>query len=199
MNSLTNQILASVGPSSRVVFDLWWVVFRFSDGIKNLAIKLNIAEHLVREYWLKNDDDMCRGKLDPQDFLQNLYREFTIQEEVFPFLDFWVSNFSPISWTHKAIHELISKGIDIHILSNIYPGVFPILRNSANIPHIPYKIVVESCTLWYVKPEQEIYEHTEKLIGARWSDILFIDDSEKNLESARKRGWKCLLFTENNL
>ena len=199
MNKLSIQIHQRINEKSCIVFDLWWVVFRFSDWLKALSEKTGIPQKDIDHYWHMHDPALCRWSLDPQDFLKNLYKEFSIKYEDFSFLEFWISHFSPIISTHETIYELKSVGIDIHILSNIYPWVFQKLIGGETIPHIPYKTVIESCAIWYIKPEIEIFEYTELFLWALPKDILFIDDNQENITTAKARWWEVILFQEENL
>ena len=45
------------------------------------------------------------------------------------------------------------------------------------------------------KPSQEFYAAVEQRVGLPPSVIAFIDDTEKNVEAARARGWRAALWT----
>lgn len=45
------------------------------------------------------------------------------------------------------------------------------------------------------KPSQDFYAAVEQRVGLPASAIAFIDDSEKNVEAARARGWRATLWT----
>ncbi len=45
------------------------------------------------------------------------------------------------------------------------------------------------------KPSQAFYEAVERRVGLRGSAIAFIDDSERNVQAARERGWQAALWT----
>ena len=45
------------------------------------------------------------------------------------------------------------------------------------------------------KPSQDFYAAVEQRVGLPASAIAFIDDSEKNVEAARARGWRAALWT----
>lgn len=45
------------------------------------------------------------------------------------------------------------------------------------------------------KPSQDFYAAVEQRVGLPPSAIAFIDDSEKNIEAARARGWRAALWT----
>ena len=53
-----------------------------------------------------------------------------------------------------------------------------------------------SCDLSYVKPEKEYYLAVQKKLGAAPEEILFWDDSRKQVEGARACGWQAEQFTD---
>ncbi|CAL1690960.1 hypothetical protein MMB232_01094 [Brevundimonas subvibrioides] len=45
------------------------------------------------------------------------------------------------------------------------------------------------------KPSQAFYAAVEQRVGRRGSAIAFVDDSERNVQAARERGWQAALWT----
>lgn len=58
--------------------------------------------------------------------------------------------------------------------------------------------VVLSAEVGMVKPDPDIYLLTCERLGVEPHEVVFVDDSEHNLESARSLGVKTILFTDND-
>ncbi len=49
------------------------------------------------------------------------------------------------------------------------------------------------------KPDANIYKYVLDDLGLKPSELLFIDDTEKNIEAAKKMDWNCILWQNNEL
>jgi HAD superfamily hydrolase (TIGR01509 family) len=54
-----------------------------------------------------------------------------------------------------------------------------------------------SCELGHCKPTPEVFATVAERLGARATDILFVDDVEDNVAAARGAGWDALLYRSN--
>lgn len=181
-------------PIKHAIFDLGGVVFSFTNGLESLAQKLSVPLDEIKAYWLSQDDAICRGKLDPQQFYLNLIAEFHCENEHFDFLPFWINHFVPIPSTHAAMTELASRDVKLSLLTNIYPGVFEKLEAVGAIPRLPFHKVILSCDLGMVKPEPAIFEYSANLIQSPANEVVFIDDRAENTRAAEQVGWTPILF-----
>jgi len=93
---------------------------------------------------------------------------------------------------------LIEYGIQVGLLTNIYPGVFDLAIAQEKIPTVSYATVIQSCKCGYVKPQLEIYQGAERMSGVDGNEILFIDDKEEFLEPVGRLGWQTVLFDEKH-
>ncbi|WP_445670922.1 HAD-IA family hydrolase [Paenibacillus sp. FSL R5-0473] len=88
--------------------------------------------------------------------------------------------------------ERWSEFADIHLLSNhCKEWIEPNLSCLSSFT----KSVTISNQVGLCKPEIEIYQRVKTLLAAG-EEVLFIDDQEKNLHSAKLLGWKTLLADE---
>ncbi|MCP1134446.1 HAD-IA family hydrolase [Paenibacillus polysaccharolyticus] len=88
--------------------------------------------------------------------------------------------------------ERWSKSADIHLLSNHCSEW--IQPNLDSLSHYAKSVTISN-QVGLCKPEIEIYQLVETHL-AGGVDVLFIDDQEKNLHSAKHLGWKTLLADE---
>jgi len=61
-------------------------------------------------------------------------------------------------------------------------------------PPVIWDSIIDSTKVGCRKPMPEIYDIAEQKAGVAASEILFIDNREKNLVPARARGWQTYLY-----
>lgn len=139
-----------------VYFDVGNVLFSFQGGLESLSKKFNVPLASVKEYWRSQDDDICRGKLTPQQFWNNSKVKFGYSGEDMDFVNFWINHFSKIQQGHDLAIKL-SKNFQLGLLTNAYPNVINRVINTDLMPKIKWMNIVQSCDLGFVKPERESY------------------------------------------
>jgi len=189
MKELLTSIENINQPIRFAYFDLGGVVFKFSGGLETISSRLGIPLASIESYWRAQDDQICLGKLTPQDFWVNLVSHFGRGEKDMNFLEMWIDHFEAISETHGAMEELQSNGVQIGLLTNIYPSVLEKAIEKGYIPQLPYHSVIQSCEVGLVKPDKQIFELALKPINYLPSEVILIDDREENIEVARTLGW----------
>ncbi|MBU1885685.1 HAD-IA family hydrolase, partial [Patescibacteria group bacterium] len=176
-------------------FDLGGVVFSFSRGLEAIAQLIDVPLSEVTTYWRSRDDEICKGKLEPQQFWRDLVSHFGQGDKDIDFLNFWIGHFCPIQETHIAMRALQSRGVLLGIITNIYPGIFEVAVRTGLIPKLDYQAVVQSCEIGIVKPDQQIFHHAIGLTDMRPSEVILVDDRAENTRVAKKLGWHSLLFS----
>lgn len=84
-----------------------------------------------------------------------------------------------------------SAGLRVGLLSNINRGVAKLLDEGG--AYEGFDPLVLSCEVGYAKPDPEIYVAVEEgLRGISPCNILLLDDQEKCVKGAQKRGWKAI-------
>ncbi|MFA4946203.1 MAG: HAD-IA family hydrolase [Candidatus Micrarchaeia archaeon] len=83
------------------------------------------------------------------------------------------------------------KGIATCVLTNHLTRWADYLLNRFKID-LDYSVV--SDTLKSSKPEKRIFDEVLRVTGAKPEEVLFVDDHARNLEAARKLGFKCVLM-----
>ena len=96
------------------------------------------------------------------------------------------------------IQELNAKGIETATLSNNNPIHWAWFTESGNYPAIEgIQHLVASFHLGYFKPEPEIYAAFCDHLGWKKEDLIFLDDSEKNVAAAHCAGWKAVIIGDD--
>lgn len=108
----------------------------------------------------------------------------------------WWEMFSgPIAETEAAIEALHARGVPQYGLSNIsqhtLEGTFAMSPAFARLAG-----VVVSGEVGLTKPDPAIFRLTCARFGCEPQDLLFVDDSPRNIESARSLGFDVHLFTD---
>ncbi|HEV2173921.1 MAG TPA: HAD family phosphatase [Nitrospira sp.] len=104
------------------------------------------------------------------------------------------------SWSHPApiipqwARELRAAGLRTAILSNMPVPVRDYILGCPWLPEFDSKTF--SCEVRICKPAREIYEDCLDKLGARPSDVLFLDDRESNIRAAQTLGLNTVLFTD---
>ena len=100
-----------------------------------------------------------------------------------------------IDGTVAILAELRQRGVPLYALSNWSAETFP--RAQARFPFLQwFRGIVLSGELRLAKPDPAIYRHLLDTCQLRAGDIVFIDDSLRNVEAARALGITAIRFTD---
>lgn len=113
-------------------------------------------------------------------------------------LEDFVSRFelNPSIW---PIAHAVKEKYHIGLLTNMYPRMLDLIKLNKLIPDIVWDTEVDSSVVGYQKPDNQIYSVAEQLAGFSGDEILFVDNTLKNLEAAKVRGWQTLLYNPQDL
>ena len=113
--------------------------------------------------------------------------------------DNWIEMASPaIEGSVRLLRTLKSRGVRTAALSNF--GVESFDYACTVYPFLTeFDVPVISGREETIKPEPRIYEILEERTGLLGQDILFVDDSAKNVAAARARFWQAAIFVSPQL
>lgn len=100
----------------------------------------------------------------------------------------------PLPDTVALLHRLADAGHELYYLSNMPRPYVPTLLRQGFFKR--FRGGLWSGHVGLSKPQDEIYALAEQRFGAAPEELLFLDDSPANVEAARARGWRALVFTE---
>lgn len=90
----------------------------------------------------------------------------------------------------------------LYLLSNNNPiamgKCLDTLRENGIDPDTTFKDQFISCEMKLLKPSQEIYREAIRRVGLPAGEILFIDDSETNVQAAREAGMQARLYVHGS-
>ncbi len=158
----------------------------------DLSLRYGIAEDILWEsIFCKNYDLAAVGSISNQRYYQNVLAETHLPLSYTEFVDVFLSGSLVRPKMLKlliTIRPFVEKMI---LLSNqtkintdyLHPILDPLIDTSfySNECHI-------------MKPDPDLYQLVAKSLSYQSSELLFIDDREKNLIIPRQLGWDTLLF-----
>jgi len=105
------------------------------------------------------------------------------------------------SWTDvddemaALVGELADGGRTLGLLSNIIGDLVPRIEARHGALLDRFDALVYSCRIGVAKPEPRAYEICAERLGVKPADVLFFDDTERNIAAAREAGMRAELFT----
>ncbi len=159
-----------------VYFDVGGVVIRdFSETNKWEQFKKDF--NLTDEYWDEHEPEFDRGKPLPNpNLVSEFVKRFEKNETIWPVI------------------EEFKKHFRLGLLTNMYPKMFEEIKQKNLLPGFEWEIIIDSSLEGVGKPDKGIYEIAQKKAGVKNEEILFIDNTQKNLETAKSLGWRTFLY-----
>lgn len=181
-----------------VIFDFGKVIvshdpLRVYSGFEK---RVGLPEGFVNNYSDKNWDAIVLGDISLEKFLSDM-KESSGQKDL-DFFEIWTEERVKNRETNIELIELIKKlkkNYLVGILSNASAG-----RVAADEKIGIYKdfdFVLLSCREHLQKPDPKFYELALEKANAKPEEVVFIDDEQANIDSAKKLGIHAILYTDN--
>jgi len=180
-----------------IAFDLGRVLFNFDYNIafNKIAEKMDVsAEAVLRALFIENfAEDFEAGKVGPDEFYFRFKRKTGLSLSYKEFIPVWCDIFTLNDGTVSLIKKL-KTAYKIFLISNInilhygflksgYPEVFSLFDGQ-----------VLSFLSGEVKPSPLIYKELLEKSSCRKESLVYIDDREDLISSARGQGFKSVQF-----
>ena len=185
-------------PVRNVVFDFGGVLvsWRPQEIIDSFYAEPHLREAL-RLHAFQHDDwlDMDRGTLDEASVVRRCAARMARPEsELHALFEHVRAALTPIESTVALLRELRErKGLKLYGLSNMSETIFAYLHARHDFFKLFDGIVV-SAKVKLLKPEPEIYEHLRDRFALDFGESVFIDDLQRNVDSARQVGLPAIQF-----
>ncbi|MCC7447695.1 MAG: HAD family phosphatase [Anaerolineae bacterium] len=186
----------SQNPIRFIYFDLGGVVLNFSGGFVRLAAAFGRPQPAIEQAYFRHAAPAARGTISTAEFWNRIRQDLNLRQDeaVFDYEGCWTDGFVPIPQIHQLMRELAAC-YSIGILSNTEFGVYEYAVQKGSIPaDVDFAVVIKSCEVGAVKPEQAIYRIAEQRAGVSGGAILFIDDRSDNVHAAQALGWRGVVF-----
>lgn len=182
-----------------VYFDVGGVAIRdFSDSPKwdSMMDAMGIPISRRKEFdtlYHDYDTEFCLG-VHEDTFIPKIASEFNLDiPEGFSMRRYFIDHFEKNDGIWPIIQSL-KKIKKIGLLTDQYPGMRKQIEEKHLFPPVVWDAIIDSTEVGFRKPSREIYEIAEARAGVSGSEILFIDNRQKNLDPAKKRGWQTFLY-----
>lgn len=175
-----------------IVFDFWNVLLKSGSLEKNLKL-------LDKDFPVTAFISECREEI----FLSHLQNSDILFEKIMNYSNnkhlskdtinqIWASN-----WNDNLISQLpnLFKKYKLYILSNITPWFIETFLKKYNLEQC-FEGIVESCNVWYRKPNDKIYQYLLSEYKLNPNETVFFDDKQENIEAAEKNGITGVLFDD---
>lgn len=184
-----------------VVFDYGQVITfpQESSALDRLAQLAGSGREEFEEVLWKERPDFDRGLLNPKEYFRRVLSclgiskdDDTIDEMIRVDFDSW-KKINPETVT--LMEELKKEGYILGILSNMPRDFLVWARENESVLSIP-QVCVFSCEHFLIKPEAAIYYKLLSLIGVEAEELVFFDDSLKNVNAAKALGIAAYLWED---
>lgn len=181
-----------------VIFDFGGVLvnWRPQEIIDSFYAEPELREAL-RTHAFQHGDwlDMDRGTLDEASVVRRCAARMARPEtELKRLFDHVRAALTPIEPTVAMLRELRGReGLRLYGLSNMSEAIFAYLDERHDFFKLFDGIVV-SAAVKLLKPEPAIYEHLRDRFDLDFGESVFIDDLERNVDSARRLGLPAIRF-----
>ena len=183
-----------------VYFDIGGVVvkdFSGNDKRGNFKKLIGVEQEFDKEFdklYDKYEDEDLNLTREVDSLIPILSEKFKIQfPPDFSLLTYYVDYFQPNTSLWPVITE-IKQTSKVGLLTNMYVGMLDLIRDRNLFPSIDWDVVIDSSKVDLQKPDPKIYLLAQKLSGVENGEILFVDNSKKNIDAAKNLGWTIFYF-----
>jgi len=182
-----------------VYFDLGGVAeldFSKTNNWQELNKELGIKPEQEKEYteWFdQKEKEVCKG-LDIETLVPYIRKNFNPHlPKNYSFLMAFVNRFkfNPSIW--PVIQE-IHRELPVGLLTNAYPNMLNEIIKKKLLKSFKWDVIIDSSVVRISKPDVKIYKLAEKESGFKGNEILFVENSQKNIDGAIKCGWKTFMY-----
>ena len=181
-------------------FDLGRVIFGFDYTVALERIKDKGAStgKILTELMENNFGlDYEKGLLSSYEFYHDFKDRFSAQVTFDEFKDIWSDIFWPISETIELIKR-IKGNYPLYMISNINELHFNHLYEKHPEVFEMFDDLILSYKVKSVKPETAIYESLKKKCNCDYRNIIYVDDRQDLIDSAKDLNLNCIKFTSTS-
>ena len=185
-----------MNPRPAIIFDLGKVLVDFDYGIliQRLAQHCGRPVPLIASIVDQSPLLMAfeSGAIDTRAFFDAIRTATGFSGELDEFADMFGDIFIPIEPLVALQQELRAAGYPTYIFSNTNP--LAVRWISRQFPFFSrFDGYIYSFEQGAMKPDPRIYDVVEQMTACRGPNLIYIDDREENLATARIRGWRVVL------
>jgi len=180
-----------------VYFDINSVLCNTTGVYKEMAKILGVSVARFRELFEELTRLLDAGKLEFDEFLMGFNKRLEKKVDLSTLKGAHYYGRIPIKPMHKFVVEIKDK-YKVGLLSNLGRGVIDDFIKHGFVPDVEYNSVIISADAGFTKPQKGIFEFAEKDSGFSGKEILFIDDLDVNVITAKDFGWNAIVYDQTN-
>lgn len=115
----------------------------------------------------------------------------------FSMQDYFVDHFDPNPDIWPIVKQ-VKKKFKVGVLTNMYVDMLDLIEKKDILPPVKWDAVVDSTKVGYQKPDPKIYEISTEMSGVGKDEILFVDNSKRNIEGAKSFGWETFFYNSKD-
>jgi len=182
-----------------IVFDYGGVISKKQnkEHINRMCKILNIHAQQFLSFYTKERKDYDSGLIDAKTYWTKTVKLMDRQielKDINKLIEFDIKSWLDINKDTIEYIKSVKDKIKLALLSNMTFDALEEIEKSQWIHYFKPKIF--SCEEKVSKPDYRIYKICIKKVNVKPQHILFIDDSEVNLNAAQKMGMNALKFTD---
>ena len=191
------------GRSKVIACDVDGVLVQSGDGVdyswhKALGRDFGIRQDQIDAFF-QNDWDACiLGEADLRDVLPPYLEEWGFEGTADDFMAFWFHHDSHLDTALVGEIKRLRPHYRLVLATNQEHHRSHFLWQELALSDV-FEHMFASSALGKRKPDQAFWDAVTEALGiARPDDILLIDDSEKNVEAARRFGWQAIHYNDRS-
>lgn len=191
--------MTGILAARNVVFDFGGVLVRwrpieFIDSFYPEGPLRGQVREMVFDHpdWLEMDRGSLSDAAAAERFAARLGRP---EAEMHSLLRHVKDSLTPLPDTVAIVRKLKSRGVPIFGLSNMSAATFAHLRARYSLWD-DFRGIVISAHVGLIKPDPRIFDHLCEQFALHPTETLFIDDHLPNVESAARRGFRTIHFSD---
>ena len=188
---------------SFIYFDVGGVVIKDCSGSnkwEELLVRMGISEKdldKVDEIYNRHKHEI-NTTFDIDELVPTLITELGISlPKDYSWLDDTVACFEQNKELWPLLHSLNGK-VRLGLLTNMWVRMFYKIIKADLFPPMKWDVVVDSSKVLMYKPNSDIYRYAQMQTGVDPNEILFIDNTPKNLLEPKALGWTTFLYDSSN-
>lgn len=175
-----------------VKFDPYYMTSHYIESEEDIKLVSDVV--FDRLYWDKLDEGTITDEEVKTEILKRLPEH--LHKNAILAYDNWYMNIPLIEGIENIISMLKSKGKKIYILSNISIGFADNYYKNNDVKRVLslFDGLVFSGKIGLIKPSADIFNYLLNKFDLKAQETVFIDDSVKNIDGAKKVGIRGYLF-----
>ncbi len=179
-----------------ILFDTDGVIVRSDMWSNEYCRRTGASTEVMIPFFRDLFGDCLVGKSDLKEVIKPYLTLWNWKGTVEEYLDEWFRYENKIDQKLvEKIQELRKAGIECHIATNQEKYRLTYLRNEMGFAK-HFDSVFCSCELGCKKPQREFYEKILHILGTNAGEVLYLDDAEENIETAKKLWINAVLYRD---